>query len=119
QVTGQRRAEGLCAVVREGAVRRGERRGARAAGRRPGASGAEPAGHLDAALRGQAGDQPAVADVYVQLALGAGLERMNELRGQLAGGREVQRSTGVELAGQLLQLAQVLLGPGQVVADED
>src|SRR5262249_56564122 len=84
-----------------------------------GAGGAEPAGHLDAALRGRAGDQPAVADVYVQLALGAGLERMNELRGQLAGGCEVQRRAGVELAGQLLQLAQVLLGPGEVVADED
>jgi hypothetical protein len=67
--------------VEEGTVQRRELRGQRADGHRLGAARADDAGDLDAALVGQAGDETAVADVHVQLALGAGLERVDEQRG--------------------------------------
>ena len=97
--------------VEEGPVQRGQLRRQRADRYRLGAARTDQAGHLHAAGVGQAGDQPAVADVHVQLALGPGLEGVDELRGQLAGGLEVQRLVRGQLGLQRLQLAQVLLGP--------
>jgi hypothetical protein len=115
----QRRAHGQLDDVKEGPVQGRQLRRERADGHRPGAAGAHPAGHLDAALGGQAGDQPAVADVHVDLTLGAGLQRVDELRGKLAGGLEAERCARVQLAPQRGVLAQVLLRPGQIVAHED
>src|SRR6201999_3376009 len=111
----QRGPDGQLHHVEEGPVQRGELRRQRANRNRLCAAGADHAGYLDAALVRQAGDQPTVADVHVQLALGAGLERVDEQRGQLVLRGQVQRVTGVQGAPQLLELAQVLLGPLQVV----
>ena len=66
----QRGPDGQLDHVEEGPVQRGQLRRQRADRHRLGPARPDRAGHLDAARVGQAGDQPAVADVHVQLALG-------------------------------------------------
>ena len=87
----ERGAHGQLHHVEEGPVKRGQLRRQRADGHWLGAARADKARHLDAALVGQAGDQAAVADVHVQLALGPGLQRVDELRGELVLERKLKR----------------------------
>ncbi len=115
----QRRADGQLDDIEEGAIQRGELHGQvtdiqQARSRRP-----DVARSLDARVLRQVADPAAVAGIDVDLPLGAGLQRVDELRSELVGRLQLKPLARIELPGQLVKLPQVLLRPGQIVPDED